>query len=77
MEGGCQVANRYQGERHAMLIRLPNDLYELLGTEAQRAGISLNAYIVRLVLLGRAQVPGIELLRIAGQSAQGCKQPPH
>ena len=60
-----------------MLIRLPNDLYELLGTEAQRAGISLNAYIVRLILLGRAQAPGVDLLRTAGQNAQGCMRPPH
>jgi len=47
------VANRYQGERHATVIRIPVDLYEVIATEAQNAGISLNAYMIRLILSGR------------------------
>lgn len=49
------MANRYQGERHTTLIRVPVDLHEALATEAQREGISLNAYMLRLILAGRKQ----------------------
>lgn len=47
------MANTSKGKRHTSVIRLPEDLYEVMATEAQNGGISLNAYMIRLMILGR------------------------
>ena len=39
-------------------LRVPVDLLGTLTTEAEKAGMSLNSYILMLVRLGRAQLRG-------------------
>lgn len=62
------MANRYQGKRQTTVIRLPVDMYEQLAREAQEKGISLNAYMVRLIILGRSGQSGRDVLRTVEQS---------
>lgn len=65
------MANKSKGNRHTTVIRLPVDLYEDMAGYAQKIGMSLNDYMVRLILLGRRSelVSGHAVLRNAEQTA--------
>ena len=65
------MANKSKGNRHTTVIRLPVDLYEDMAGYAQKIGMSLNDYMVRLILLGRRSelVSDHAVLRNAEQTA--------
>lgn len=61
------------------IIRMPAAMYDQISEESQRAGMSLNAYTVRLIARGRMLESGSghASLRTAEQTVSGCTQLPH
>ena len=55
-------------ERKQTGLRVPVDLLDMLTAEAEQNGTSLNAYLLLLIRLGRAQLKGSG--RVASQNQQ-------